>query len=137
MKRIALVAAAAALLPTTADAATNPYTPREVCGSAFRIIDSQVIATPTRRLGRTYLLYNPGTGFNCVVTLKSYGVGSPSPVSAMLQRQGGPQRMDSGSFKYYAGPRKVKAPGTCVRWGGGITVGRHSAGFDTDYEHCG
>ncbi len=45
--------------------------------------------------------------------------------------------MDSGNFKYYAGPVKVKAPGKCVRWGGGISVGTFSAGFDTAFEHCG
>ncbi len=132
----ALAASVAGAAPPAA-AAPNPYTPREVCGAAFRVIDSQVIRTPTQRLGRTYLLYNPATGFNCVVTLKTFGVGTPTPVSASLQRRGGPRRMDSGSFRYYDGPRKVRAPGTCVRWGGGIAVGRHSAGFETAYEHCG
>ena len=72
------------------------------------------------------------------MTLKSYGVGKASHVGVVLQRQGGKQKMDSGqSYKYYAGPVKVKARGVCVRWGGGITVGTYSAGFDTDYEHCG
>lgn len=139
MRKILPVTFAAALIAAApASAATNPYTPTQVCGSGFGIIDSQVVSTPKRKLGTTYLLYNGATGRNCVVTLKSYGVGKPSHVAALLQRKGGAQKMDSGeTYKYYAGPVKVKARGVCVRWGGGITVGTFSSGFDTAYEHCG
>ncbi len=139
MKRLLVaLTTVAALMPVAgAEAARNPYGPIQVCGNPnFRVIDRQAVATPSKRLGTTYLLYNPNTGFNCVVTIKSYGVGKPTPVSAAIRRQGGPQRTDSGNFRYYAGPRKVRAPGRCVQWGGGITVGRHSAGFLTAFEHC-
>ncbi len=134
---LAVTALGTAAVPA-AHAARNPYTPGQICGSGFRVIDSHGIATPTRRLGRTFLLYNARTGRNCVTTIKTAAVGrAAGSVSASIQKQGGAQRMDSGNFRYYAGPKKVKARGTCVRWGGGITVGSQSAGFDTAYEHCG
>lgn len=139
MKRMLPIALAVVLVAVVpASAAKNPYTPTQICGSGFGVVDSQVVSTPKKKLGTTYLLYNRATGRNCVVTLKSYGVGKPSFVAASLQRQGGAQKMDSKqTYKYYAGPVKVKARGVCVRWGGGITVGTYSAGFDTKYEHCG
>ena len=75
-------------------------------------------------------------GFVCY-WLKTSAVGRPSWVAASIEKQGGRgPRRDSGQFRYYAGPRKVHAPGTCVRWGGGITHGTQSAGFATDWEHC-
>jgi hypothetical protein len=138
MKRILPIVSAAALIAAApAQAAKNPYTATQVCGAGFGVIDHQVVSTPKKKLGTTYLLYSAGSGENCAVTLKSYGVGTPSYTGVILQRQGRKQKSDSGNFKYYAGPVKVKAPGVCVRWGGGITVGTFSAGFDTAFEHCG
>ena len=56
----------------------------------------------------------------------------------ILQKHGGAQQSDSReSDSAYADPVKVKARGACVRWGGGITVGTDSAGFDTTCEHRG
>jgi hypothetical protein len=137
MKLLSLsLALSALLLPPAAGAKPNPYTPQQVCGSAFSVVDSQAIATPTKRLATTYLLFNPNTGRNCAVTMKEAAVGRRTSVGVILQRQGGEQKGDSGDFKFYAGPVKVKARHTCVRWGGGARVGTQSAGFDTDYEHC-
>jgi hypothetical protein len=136
MKRLALILTLVAA--PSAHAAKNPYTPQQVCGPNFSVIDSQLIRTPTVRLARTYLLYNAKTGRNCVATMKRYRVGKPSgSVGAIIQRQGSPRMVnDEGPFKYYAGPVKVRAPGQCIRWGGGMRDGTLSAGFMTDYEHC-
>jgi hypothetical protein len=59
--------------------------------------------------------------------MKRYNVGNPSGVGVTLQRYAGPRRVDQGEFRYYAGPVKVRAPGTCVQWGGGARSGIHSA----------
>lgn len=107
----------------------NPYTPQEVCGSGFSVIDSAALGTS----GRTYLLYNSGTGYNCVATIKSVNIGTASPVSAFLEVAGGTRTTDSGSYKYYAGPVKRSAPGKCVKWGGSVG----SAAYTSPFEHCG
>jgi hypothetical protein len=106
----------------------NPYTPEEVCGSGYGVIDSAGLTG-----GRVYLLYNSGNGYNCVVTLKSTNVGTPSPVSAFLEPQGASRTTDSGSYSYYAGPVRRSAPGTCVRWGGSVG----SSAYTSPFEHCG
>ncbi|MGH3759834.1 M23 family metallopeptidase [Actinophytocola sp.] len=106
---------------------SNPYTPREVCGSAYSVIDSASVGSR----GRVYLLYN--NGWNCVVTLKTSNLGSASSMSAHLEPRNGSRSTDSGQFSYYAGPVKKYAPGVCVRWGGSIG----SASYSSPWEHCG
>lgn len=108
---------------------SNPYTPREVCGSGFSVIDQAALGS----VGRTYLLYNAGNGNNCVVTLKSTKLGSPSAVSAFVEPEGAARSTDSGSYSYYAGPVKRSVPGTCVKWGGSVG----STSYTSPFEHCG
>ncbi len=105
----------------------NPYTPQEVCGSGYSVINSAALGTA----GRVYLLYR--SGYNCVVTIKHTSIGSPSSVSAFLEVQGGTRSTDSGSFSYYAGPVIKSAAGKCVKWGG--SVGSQS--FTSPFQHCG
>jgi hypothetical protein len=88
-------------------------------------------------MGRTYLLYDAGSGRNCAVTMKRDIVGAPTWTSVVLQRKGAKRKSDAGDFSYYAGPVYVTAPKTCVMWGGGMQVGVHSAGFESGWEHCG
>ncbi|MFD7312290.1 M23 family metallopeptidase [Promicromonospora sp. NPDC059942] len=118
-----------AVTSTNACGSSNPYTPAEVCGSGFAVVDQAALGT----VGRTYLLYNSGTGSNCVVTLKSTNLGTPSAVSAFLEPQGASRTTDSGSYGYYAGPVKRSAPGTCVKWGGSVG----STSYTSPFEHCG
>jgi hypothetical protein len=105
----------------------NPYSPEEVCGSGFTAIDSQSLTG-----GSIHLLYNSGTGQNCVATLKSTSLGTASAVSAFVEPEGGSRTTDSGSYAYYAGPVKVSAPGVCVRWGGSVG----SSTYTSPFEHC-
>ncbi|MFC4852624.1 M23 family metallopeptidase [Actinophytocola glycyrrhizae] len=107
----------------------NPYTPREVCGSGYSVIDSHAFGSA----GRVYLLYNAGNKRNCVVTLKSTALGRKTAVSAHLQVKGGTKATDSGRYGYYAGPVSRAAPSKCVRWGGSIG----SRSYTSPYEHCG
>ncbi|MEV6157324.1 M23 family metallopeptidase [Nonomuraea sp. NPDC052129] len=105
----------------------NPNTPESVCGAGFTVIDSAALTG-----GRTYLLYNSGTGTNCVATLKTTSLGTASAVSAFLEPEGATRTTDSGSFEYYAGPVKRSAPGKCVKWGGSVGSSTYTSGF----EHC-
>ncbi|MCW6006443.1 hypothetical protein K1W54_17945, partial [Micromonospora sp. CPCC 205371] len=108
---------------------TNPYTPAQVCGSGYKVIDSAALGAS----GKVYLLYNAGNGNNCVVTLKTTSVGTATTVSAYLQAKDESRVTDKGSFEFYAGPVRVKAPGVCIAWGGtagGVT-------YNSPFEHCG
>jgi hypothetical protein len=106
----------------------NPYTPEEVCGGGFGVVDSAALTG-----GRVYLLYNSGSGDNCVATLKSTNLGTATPVSALLEPQGGTRTTDQGSYGYYAGPVKKHAPNVCVKWGGSVG----SSSYTSPFEHCG
>lgn len=112
----------------TCGGSANPYTPEEVCGSGYAVVDSAALTG-----GRTYLLYNSGNGYNCVATLKTTNLGTASPMSAFLEPQGESRATDSGSYDYYAGPVTRHAAGQCVRWGG--TIG--SSSYTSPFEHCG
>ncbi|MFG1777194.1 protein kinase [Micromonospora sp. NPDC049048] len=111
----------------------NPYTPVEACGSGYTVIDSATLSASGSRTGRVYLLYHPGSGNNCVVTMKETAVGTATAASAWLEVRGRARSTDSGSFSYYAGPVKAKAAGVCVKWGGSTGGASYASGF----EHCG
>jgi hypothetical protein len=110
-----------------AQAETNPYTPVEVCGSSYHVIDYQGING-----GIVYLLWNGS--YNCVATIKTYRVGTATWTGANLQVEGDATiYTENGYFKYYAGPVKRPAAGKCVRWGGFTFL----AGYRSGWEHCG
>ncbi len=95
----------------------HPYNPQRVCGPGYRVIDQHAL---TRSV--VYLLWNPSTEQNCVVTLKTRDVGRKTSTTAYLQADGAPRVTDSGRFSHYAGPVRQKAP-SCVTWGGSDGVG--------------
>ncbi|MGI5323812.1 hypothetical protein [Actinomadura nitritigenes] len=107
----------------------NPYTPQQVCnasaGGNYKIQRS----TPFSG-GRIYQLYSATTKNNCAVTMKTTNIGKGTSVWVRLQAQsGGKVASDSGTFKYYAGPVFVHAPGICVRYSGGASGASASAGW--------
>ncbi|MDF8265490.1 M23 family metallopeptidase [Luteipulveratus flavus] len=107
----------------------NPYTPQKACGSGFAVVDSKALG----KAGRTYLLYNKGSGKNCVTTLKSTSLGKKTAASAFLEVKGAKRTTDAGNFSYYAGPVIKSAAGKCVKWGGSVGATRYASPF----EHCG
>ncbi|WP_446663685.1 phage tail tip lysozyme [Flexivirga sp. B27] len=107
----------------------NPYTPSQVCGSGYKVIDKHALG----KLGTVYLLYKSSTKSNCVVTLKHTKLGSKSPVAATLQVKGGTKAADSGNFTYYAGPVRKAAASKCVKWGGKV----NTTSWTSAYSHCG
>lgn len=106
----------------------NPYSPTQVCGAGSKVIDSKAITG-----GKVYLTYTSSTGQNCVVTMKTSKLSSKTTTSAFLEVKGAKRATDRGSYTYYAGPVKKKAPGKCVKWGGSIG----SASYTSPFEHCG
>ena len=126
--------ASAAAAGTATGTTTNPYSPRQVCGNAFQIIDEAPLRGADGSLaGRVFLLFNAANGKNCTVTLKAVSVGVATPASAYLEVQGATRLTDSGAFQYYAGPVKAAAANQCVKWGGSVG----GATFDSPFEHCG
>lgn len=105
---------------------SNPYSPEQICGSGFKRVDSAGLGSQ----GSVYLLYSTSTGQNCVTAVRKSGSGKVS-ARAYLEVKGQKRATDAGTFQYYAGP--VKAPRTCVKWGGAIG----SATYDSPFEHCG
>jgi len=134
---------ATAAAPAAAE--SNPYTPKEVCGSGYEIIDRERHRDNGIHLGTTFLMWNGATGDNCVVTLKYHEVGELGGVmdrmGAEIRKRGGPWRSDDGEYRYYAGPRHVHAPSTCVQWGGWlfrVSVSEpYHASFRSGWGHCG
>ncbi|MCC5578096.1 M23 family metallopeptidase [Microtetraspora sp. AC03309] len=108
---------------------SNPYTPEQVCGSGYSVIDSAALGSA----GTVYLLYNTSNGYNCVATFKRTSLGSKTATSAYLEVQGKTRSTDSGDYGYYAGPVRASAAGTCVKWGG-ATGG---SSYNSPFEHCG
>lgn len=106
----------------------NPYTPEEVCGDGYKVIDQAAVTG-----GKVFLLYSAANGNNCVATIKSTNLGKETDVSAFLEVQGAPRTTDKGDYGYYAGPVRKKAPGKCVKWGGSVGASSYTSGF----EHCG
>ncbi|RKS72215.1 serine/threonine protein kinase [Actinomadura pelletieri DSM 43383] len=106
----------------------NKYSPQQVCNSGGHGSGYYVQRSLGVPGGTAYLLYNKST-YNCAVTMKTRKVGTKSPVSVWIQKKGGSRIADSGSFAWYAGPVYVKAPGTCVRFGGN--------GGTAPYGNCG
>ncbi|MCK2213543.1 hypothetical protein MF672_007005 [Actinomadura sp. ATCC 31491] len=121
---LAATLATSATLSGPAMAASSPI---EACGGgSYHVIDSHAFGSSAV----TYLLYNGST--NCVVTWKTGAAGNTTYVRAVLWAYGSPGVVDADNYRYYAGPVKAKAPGTCVKWGG--TYG--STWWESDWEHC-
>ncbi len=68
-----------------------------------------------------YLLWNVQTKRNCVVTLKTRNIGTPTPTTAYLKPDGAGVVEDSGRYRFYANVT-ANAPG-CIRWGGADDLG--------------
>jgi hypothetical protein len=120
---VAVLSVAAVLTAAPpAGAATNPYTPTEVCGAGYGVISSLPAKTDGgSKWGGVYLLYKSG-GYNCVVTIKWSFIGVATDTFAGLNRdsEDSSQNLhDRGNFKYYAVVRGY-AP-QCVSYAGWVS----------------
>ena len=125
---LAVMGAALAVTALPASAATNPYSPQEVCGPGYRVIEHKRLTAFSNakvHMATAYLLYSAVTGNNCSVTLKRRAIGKPTYTTSILKKRGTGNpyhaQVDRGWFKYYAGPVYVNAPGRCVRYGGVVS----------------
>ncbi len=129
--------AAIGLTAGPATAEDVPYTLEQVCGGSYHFANELPLAVGGRQVGLTVLGYSAETKENCAVTFKTARIGTPSLTAVSLRRQGGGFRTDKGSFKFYAGPVYVKAPGACVQFGGLVKVKAGMAFGRTPFGNCG
>ena len=136
------VTAACLAAPAGAVAATNPYTPQQVCGRSYTTAQSAYLWSLDQKvvLGRSYLMYSLQTGKSCAVTLKLRKVGTPTYTSATVGRKAKHVRWrdDSGYYRYYAGPMYAAATPACVRYGGYMKIphGREGLWVEPDWNGC-
>lgn len=140
-KRLAISMTAASVavvaFASPAHAATNPYSAAQACsndfGGTWANVSSdghRVITAPDgTKVGDVYLMYNSGTGYNCVATLKSVAVGTATGVDAGIRVEGGSWVYRSGNFKYYETVEQ-SAVDKCVMYEGDVLYG-------TDWEGAG
>ncbi len=104
-------------------------TPSGACGSGYYQIDHHALGS----VADIYLFYNGSS--NCAVTWVRSPTGTRTyDLRVHIDRESDlVGSADGGYYKYYAGPVKLSAKGTCISWGGyaeGINWG-------SDWEHCG
>jgi hypothetical protein len=110
------VALTASVLTAGAAQASISYTPEQICGSGFQVVESQPLGNAGE--ARVYFLNNGST--NCIATLKQGAyVGNSVKISARLEVTGVSTQVDGpAAFKYYAGPLKADPQGACMVYGG-------------------
>ncbi|GAA3018105.1 hypothetical protein GCM10020229_31750 [Kitasatospora albolonga] len=113
--------------PTPTQSPGKYYSPTEICGSGFNVIDQHSLGAAT-----VYLLYKSATGDNCVTTVVTKPAG-PVPMNATLAVKGGASGSNPGNFASYAGPVVKRAPDTCVQWGGSY----QGTSWTSGWTHCG
>ncbi|TQF02073.1 hypothetical protein E6W39_06985 [Kitasatospora acidiphila] len=113
---LALAAAGTGVAAAPANAASSPAD--AICGPGYYNVGNTPVAGAV-----VAVEYNGYT--NCVVTLKTTNVGTPTHVWAYINLNGlEDQNRDDSTYSYYAGPRYVDAPsGQCIYWGGGTDDG--------------
>ncbi|MFD7652878.1 hypothetical protein ACFV4N_02720 [Actinosynnema sp. NPDC059797] len=135
---VALVAVSA----PTATAEANPYTPRDVCGSGYYVLDGGRIAIRRPNdgpiYGYAYMMYNSAVQKNCVALIKSVDVGVKSFTYVGIQVRGTNVKGEGDDFEYYAGPVYKYAPGQCVRVIGTVWNRAHTlaATGESAYRWC-
>lgn len=128
----AVLALSLAFVPAPgAQAASNPYTPAGVCNSEAPGGGYYVQRSHDLNGARVYQLYN-GT-YNCVVTVKTASVGTPTLTNACIKVTGSGWNCNEGQFKHYAGAVWYNGQGKCVKY-----FGYHGGtSFESPWGNCG
>lgn len=106
-------------------------TPAEACGNNYHEIDHKDLGD-----GVIHLLYNGIT--DCVVTSKTSHTDEKTHVIAGISfADGSGSHRDDGNYQYYAGPVRLDAPRTCIRWGGFAQTTAGLEGWESEPSHCG
>lgn len=122
---------AAGTIAATGTASAASY--NGACGSGYSVIGSMDVGE-----GNTFITYNSSNGYNCVVTV-SNTPGTPMVLDARLRIHRTDtvwkaSEVDSGTYKYYAGPIYVKAVDTCIDYGGAAASNYVRVNYNV---HCG
>ena len=123
--------ATAALATFSTPANASGYTAEGLCGSGYKVVRSVTLTH-----ARAYLLYNRGNAYACAVTLhtgKAYG--HKAPTRSWLEQWNVPrQKANKGSYKYYAGPVRMRVGeyGDCLFSGGITYAGKAESGGFTN-----
>ncbi|WP_405977005.1 hypothetical protein [Streptomyces sp. NBC_00158] len=125
------VAAAAAVLALTGAVIGTAGTAQ----AAAAVCDGTRVDTLEFATGYTYLYYNSATGQNCAFTAPKSGSGTPQLMAVGLFRASDNKGVwDSRSdYRYYAGPVRLDARGTCVLFNGQVASTSATSGWG----HCG
>lgn len=108
---------ASLVVASPAEAAGNPYTPGEVCGSGYRTVSGGYYGLSGADM---YVMYNSGSGRNCVAVIKRSNIGKATLVGAGFKLSGSTSwragvNYELANFKYYAeSPTKYYAKGHCI-----------------------
>ena len=82
--------------------------------------------------GYVAVYYNSSTGYNCAMTFTN-NPGVLQSITVGIAVSGtSTSKIDSGMYRYYAGPVSVYARGKCIDWWGGAGSGG-TAGVIYDY----
>ncbi len=115
--------------PDWARAATTP------CGEGAQLVGAWHLLDPAQHIGGVADLYwKNGTGENCLVvaaTGSRYGQTNKIITAALRTSDGTHQKVDSGYYRYFAGPVSVPARHTCVDVLGRIQVINNGHTTDT------
>jgi hypothetical protein len=116
-----LAAAGIAALPSSAYAASAPYTPERICGPGFHRVKDGHRAMKTREgavLGHVFLMYSKRTGQNCVAAIKTAYRGVRTVTGAYLEVRGGVRSRDEQKYRYYAETGHLDGAWKCVLYSG-------------------
>ncbi|MBC9717977.1 acetyltransferase [Streptomyces sp. TRM66268-LWL] len=138
VRRAGVLSAGVALATGIGMAPAHAATPAELCGSGYSTLETRSIQSGGTTVARVSLLYNAGTGYNCVVTVHAGpSVGVATYTLARLEVQGGASKSDPGTYSQYAGPVRLSAAGRCVSFTGSITWGGATRTYNSGWGHCG
>jgi hypothetical protein len=121
LRKLASAGAVATLAMTGIVLAASPASAavayNGACGSGYVVID-HMSADPTGgSSGVVYLTYNGG--WDCVVTeTNTPGKSAYMVAQIALAKPNTTWKTDAHTYKQYAGPVYLDAPGQCIDWGG-------------------
>ncbi|XVU21559.1 protein kinase domain-containing protein [Actinoplanes sp. CA-054009] len=118
---------------TPAENVTNPYTPKQLCGSNYSILETATLKGGAGTVGRVYLMISDDKQQTCVVTLRSSDLNEKADASAFLEVEGQDRQTQDGEVDYYAGPVKAAPAKACIKFGGSID----DFDYASDFGHCG
>lgn len=119
------------LAPSASAAETKAYTAAGICNSEAPGSGYYVQRSHALNGARVYQLYNGS--YNCVVTIKTASVGTPTLTNACVKVTGSGWNCNKGEFKNYAGAVWLYGKGKCAKY-----FGYHGGvNYESPWGNCG